>query len=505
MKNKARFTIFVEDYNVPPHPWLFWSEVFLYDVYQMTGNRLYTDSLFIFKKDRVYWGPDKNQFTALGDYFNNRINNEKGFFEELTVNNSRALDNIENFCCELSQIDFSALSKKDLWGIYSRCHELFVDSGKWGAIPMYMEFGQMNISNQIRDDMREQLKKYGEPGIVFSKLVTPTKTNYLNKESIDVLRLANYANSNKDIWAKITKAKSSSDLPQAIKRRLEILVGKYGWMQYYYHGQAATSEYYLGLVKRYGRTAEKQLSSKKKEKLMLKTWQDKILRTLSARDKKNIRLLQEAAFIKELRKEIQIYRMNYAMHGWFVEIGKQLHCSSLQAKYLLKNEIENWLRKGIMPDINELNNRYQHSVFISIRNKETMVSGKKAKKTEELIIKEKKTINKDNKLIGEVAYPGKVRGIVRIVNAVKDLSKFNEGDILVSFSTNPSLVPAMHKAAAIITDSGGVTCHAAIVSREMKIPCIVGTKYATKIIKDGQKVEVDADKGIVRIVSKNKK
>jgi pyruvate, water dikinase len=66
--------------------------------------------------------------------------------------------------------------------------------------------------------------------------------------------------------------------------------------------------------------------------------------------------------------------------------------------------------------------------------------------------------------------------------------------------TTPDFVPIMGKAGAIITDEGGITCHAAIVSREMKIPCVVGTEIATKVLKDGDLVEVDADNGVVRKV-----
>jgi pyruvate,water dikinase len=66
--------------------------------------------------------------------------------------------------------------------------------------------------------------------------------------------------------------------------------------------------------------------------------------------------------------------------------------------------------------------------------------------------------------------------------------------------TVPDLVSAMKRAAAIVTDEGGVTCHAAIISRELKKPCIIGTKVATKVFKDGDLVEVDANKGIVRII-----
>ncbi|MFC1612894.1 PEP-utilizing enzyme [Patescibacteria group bacterium] len=75
--------------------------------------------------------------------------------------------------------------------------------------------------------------------------------------------------------------------------------------------------------------------------------------------------------------------------------------------------------------------------------------------------------------------------------------------MLVSHMTNPGIVPAMKQAVAIITDMGGITCHAAIVSRELKKPCIIGTKIATQVLKDGDMVEVDADKGIVRILKRH--
>ncbi len=77
-----------------------------------------------------------------------------------------------------------------------------------------------------------------------------------------------------------------------------------------------------------------------------------------------------------------------------------------------------------------------------------------------------------------------------------------KGHILVSHSTNPNILSAMIKASAIITNAGGLTCHAAIVAREFKIPCVIGTKIATKVLKDGDMVEVDAQRGIVRKITK---
>ncbi|MEI6597308.1 MAG: PEP-utilizing enzyme [bacterium] len=103
-------------------------------------------------------------------------------------------------------------------------------------------------------------------------------------------------------------------------------------------------------------------------------------------------------------------------------------------------------------------------------------------------------------LKGQIAYGGKVEGKVKLVFSRKDMTKFKKNEILVSVMTEPSYLSIMKKAKAFITDEGGVLCHAAIVARELKRPCIIGTKIATKILKDGDLVEVDANKGTVKII-----
>ena len=101
-------------------------------------------------------------------------------------------------------------------------------------------------------------------------------------------------------------------------------------------------------------------------------------------------------------------------------------------------------------------------------------------------------------LKGSIACQGVVKGRVKIVNNPKQMTKFKKGDILLSINTNPSLMPVIEKASAIVTDEGGMLCHAAIISRELRIPCVIGTGFATKIFTDGDQIEVDAMKGIVK-------
>lgn len=114
----------------------------------------------------------------------------------------------------------------------------------------------------------------------------------------------------------------------------------------------------------------------------------------------------------------------------------------------------------------------------------------------------KKKVNQevefDGELKGTIARKGVVTGSVRVVLDPENVGEFASGDILVTSMTRPDFVPLMKKASAIVTNEGGVTCHAAIVSRELGIPCIIGTKIATKVLKDGDMVEVDAERGVVR-------
>ncbi len=100
-------------------------------------------------------------------------------------------------------------------------------------------------------------------------------------------------------------------------------------------------------------------------------------------------------------------------------------------------------------------------------------------------------------LKGQSASPGFVTGVVRILASSKDGEKLNAGEILVATMTSPDWVPTIRRAGALVTDGGGMTCHAAIVARELGVPCIVGARIATTVLHEGQLVTVDASAGRV--------
>ena len=98
---------------------------------------------------------------------------------------------------------------------------------------------------------------------------------------------------------------------------------------------------------------------------------------------------------------------------------------------------------------------------------------------------------------GLAASPGMVSGKVRKIKDISEITRVQKGDILVTVMTNPDMIPALKKAAAVVTDEGGRTCHAAIVSRELGIPCIVGANTATEVLEDEMEITVDATRGVV--------
>lgn len=150
----------------------------------------------------------------------------------------------------------------------------------------------------------------------------------------------------------------------------------------------------------------------------------------------------------------------------------------------------------------EIQQRKKFYVLISKKDSTKIFTGKKAwsiLKKEEFI---KQAILSQKEFKGFIAYVGNVSGKVKVVRKVTDFKNDYQNKIIVSPMTIPQFVPYLKKAKAIVTDEGGINCHAAIASREFKIPCVVGTKIAAKILKDGQLVKVDADKGVVRILKK---
>ena len=170
--------------------------------------------------------------------------------------------------------------------------------------------------------------------------------------------------------------------------------------------------------------------------------------------------------------------------------------------YLTLDEIETSLKIGNL-SIETVSKRKEIGCIVTLKQAEpfqlAVLEGTPTRF--ESIMQKAEQQNQGKIVTGKVAQKGIVRGIVKVVRSYHDIKYVEKGQILIANSTHPNYLPAMQKAAAFVTNEGGLISHAAIVAREMKKPCIVGTKNATKMFKDGDLVEVDANKGIIRKVN----
>lgn len=188
----------------------------------------------------------------------------------------------------------------------------------------------------------------------------------------------------------------------------------------------------------------------------------------------------------------------FATHHFFLllsEISARARVPLDLLKYLSPREVAGAYANG--PDALALKARSARSAFYWDAAGHDAVAGGKAERAKLAVLGDQ-NVEALNDFRGISASLGKAIGRVKVVSSAKEIGKVEKGDILVAVMTRPDYVPAMRKAAAIVTDEGGITSHAAIVSRELKIPCVIGTKIATRVLKDGDEVEVNANHGVVR-------
>ncbi len=167
-------------------------------------------------------------------------------------------------------------------------------------------------------------------------------------------------------------------------------------------------------------------------------------------------------------------------------------------KVLTRNELLKVV-KGKSINMEKVNKRLDG--FIYFQRKFYFTPWDKFLAKHNLVVINEEQIKNVSEIKGQVAHGrGSLKGKVMIIMNTEEVARFRQGMVLVTPMTSPEYLPAMKKAKAIITDEGGITSHAAIVARELKKPCIIGTKVATKVLKDGDVVEVDAVKGDIKII-----
>ncbi len=222
-------------------------------------------------------------------------------------------------------------------------------------------------------------------------------------------------------------------------------------------------------------------------------------------DEKTWRRFQKLAELRlKMRKKIGtiLYPKSYAA---LLELAKENGIASDDLFFYTYDELQNLLTKHTKPPQAALKARKKGYVYVIHNGKKNLYTGARFK-----TIKKKLGSTHGSRKVHELNGKGVSKGIVRgqvtvlLHNSRKGVLEktrsFKKGRILVTEMTRPESLPAGRRAKAIITDEGGILSHAAILARESKIPCVVGTKFATKVLKNGDTVEVDAEKGSVRIL-----
>lgn len=323
-------------------------------------------------------------------------------------------------------------------------------------------------------------------------LTTPKKHSFLSTEHYELCLIARSVKA-----AKLDNASADKILShKIISKKISAHQKKYFWkLNSYTAAKFLDIQYFVNEVRE---LFAKKINFEKfiedyenlPNRIIEKT---KLLNKVKNQELLDLLKISDALFVvHDHRKECMTQAITY-LEVILGEIAKRFKIPLVDMHYIRQSELEK------LPKIwTELKERRKRSLFIlSPEGEAPVLTGLKAKKYFEKLEKNKNT-DKVLQIKGNGASPGKVRGVVKVCRGEQELIKMQEGDILVACMTQPEFLPAMKKAKAVITDEGGLTCHAAIVARELGIPCIIGTKFATKVLKDGDVVEVDANNGIIK-------
>lgn len=451
----------------------------------------------------------EGEFLEVAKKLVNRIEKEPEFVEEAIDKTYELMEEVFGLTDEIENCDLGKKSDLELLDYYSKyCQRLELARAYGWIAPA------LDLSGYLTQTLNGILKKYlkgteGEISKYFNIMTSPEAYSQMMKQEIGLLNLAFYAKKDAQLKSLFAGKNDKAFLAGLEKThpkyytKLKAHHNEFCWLPCIYEGEPWNLEYFISVIAgilQNGPDPENELKkigekSKRNEELKQKAFRELKLTKSEAH---LFAIAQKILHFKSERKDL--YQKTYfQMRHLMEEFARRIGISVKQVRFLLPDELEHalFIKKA---DTKLLDERFRFSVAISKDNATIVYTGDEAKRILKEEVKREEINTEVLELIGQCANPGYAKGKVRQILKPSDMPKMLKGDILVANATNPDIVPAMKKAAAIITNTGGITCHAAIVSRELGIPCIVGTKIATDTLKDGMEVEVDATKGIVKIL-----
>lgn len=344
------------------------------------------------------------------------------------------------------------------------------------------------------------LKKFRDQSIAsdyFNKLTTEPSAMVNKQENIAALKLTALIKKNKR-WIKILKSRKAEELIKKDRKLYNLVKNherKWFWLTRDYENEILTFSDFIERFKEHLKAEpDKKLADIKRE---LAVFRQEVKEIKIDKDHQRLfEAMRDGIYLKELRKSI-VSQSLYYYDPILSEIARRGRISLRQVRFLLTEEIARMLLEGkdFTPILNE---RMKLSLYITSAGITKIIVSRPAKKIFKKICKVPKNVRK---LRGLPVSPGKARGRVKIVINPAECRKVKPGDIIVTGQATPAFSRAIAIAAGLVADGGtGITSHPATLAREAKIPCVTGAKIATKILKDGDKVEVDGDRGIIRIL-----
>ena len=449
---------------------------FVRDFEKIHGKSPTVHMTVLYYDRRFKWCTLHDENIEVGRYLVDKMQHNRDYADAIT---NKFMKNYKEYTAYLKKIrslDLEKIENKGLFRILRKLRSYFQPIWPIGLV--------FEPANEIlHKAIESELKKYGCDTEKILAMIDIPEKSFMQQEKEDLLRIA------------LEKKRRTEKIKEHKK--------KYYWLLTGHAGKVVIDDDFF--IKKMDEILKSEIDVKKEIddiKNYKKNIVEKKRRIINKYefDKKVLNLIYAVGKLGPMhdkRKEL-FMKSVYAFEDVIEEIAKRYKYRSADLKVLDLDEILA-IEKGKTYSKAFFKERHGLVIFYMTKNVYRIITGEKAKEMER---KEFSTEYVEvHEIEGMCASPGKARGKVKVIIGISDVPKMKKGDILVSGVTRPELVVAIKKAAAIVTDEGGVTCHAAIVSRELKIPCVIGTKFATKVLHDDDLVEVDADKGVVRKIS----
>ena len=425
----------------------------------------------------IFW--DLNYWAKVAWVIINKAGRGTGFFNRLVVRSDKLKNQTIKIIQEYGLTDFNEIPNNKL------AEDLKVISYNAFLLSVYSQLGQIAdtvhgiFTSTLENIIKEApgLKKTRlDIGHIFNILTTSTKYLPSDERQIEL----------KSIQYKLKKDSSKR------KEFIDRVLSRWFWLNFGHLGPAMSRTEVSKIIDSKIRLKSIKNISKKQITIEKKLG-------LTAKERRIFEVSRIFVYLKGMREQV-CNGVNAFLNKLTKKIQLETGIDRKYLMYLSMEECLDYLQKNKLPSKNILMKRRKLSVWIpkDVFNTEIIIGINADKYIKDHLDFNETNIVESSEISGRVGYPGKVIGRTRIINHVSEIRKIKKGEIMVSLQTMPELLPAMNKASAIITDIGGITSHAAIVSRELKIPCVIGTKIATKVLKDGDKVEVDATNGIIK-------